>query len=291
MKLVTTITMMLSVSMAISAGRVQHHYYGQSFYTKFTKFLAQNPNYQPTQEFSSALRNSLYRILSGKHQVMSRSFDVIGSCTNRSACYSQKEYGYSEARRVVYLKLHAKVDKNGRPYFKDVYCERNVAFRTNKQGQAQMPNHTDYNIEHSWPQSRFSGRGSKGMQKSDLHHLYPTDSRFNSTRGNMLFGEVEDSMIGGDESCPSKMGYDRGNKRVFEPPREHKGNLARSLFYFSVRYQIRIPDSEERVLRAWHQADPVDAEEQLRNNLVYKYQKNRNPFVDYPYLTRYIQNF
>ena len=36
-------------------------------------------------------------------------------------------------------------------------------------------------------------------------------------------------------------------------------------------------------LLAWHQADPVDATEQFRNDLVYwNYQTNRNPFVDHP---------
>ena len=36
-------------------------------------------------------------------------------------------------------------------------------------------------------------------------------------------------------------------------------------------------------LLAWHQSDPVDAAEELRNDLVYLlYQTNRNPFVDHP---------
>lgn len=35
-------------------------------------------------------------------------------------------------------------------------------------------------------------------------------------------------------------------------------------------------------LLRWSQADPVDASEQLRNDRVYSYQTNRNPFVDHP---------
>lgn len=35
-------------------------------------------------------------------------------------------------------------------------------------------------------------------------------------------------------------------------------------------------------LLAWHQDDPVDDEERLRNEVVYTFQGNRNPFVDHP---------
>ena len=35
-------------------------------------------------------------------------------------------------------------------------------------------------------------------------------------------------------------------------------------------------------LLKWHFADPVSAEERARNDGVYSYQTNRNPFVDHP---------
>lgn len=37
-----------------------------------------------------------------------------------------------------------------------------------------------------------------------------------------------------------------------------------------------------RTLLHWHHADPVDAEERLRNDKVERLQGNRNPFVDHP---------
>jgi hypothetical protein len=35
-------------------------------------------------------------------------------------------------------------------------------------------------------------------------------------------------------------------------------------------------------LRQWHADDPVDAREMSRNDVVYSYQGNRNPFIDHP---------
>ena len=35
-------------------------------------------------------------------------------------------------------------------------------------------------------------------------------------------------------------------------------------------------------LYAWHQQDPVDSFEQNRNNIIYQYQGNQNPFIDHP---------
>jgi hypothetical protein len=35
-------------------------------------------------------------------------------------------------------------------------------------------------------------------------------------------------------------------------------------------------------LLAWNKADPVDSFEIRRNNVIYNYQKNRNPFIDHP---------
>ena len=36
------------------------------------------------------------------------------------------------------------------------------------------------------------------------------------------------------------------------------------------------------VLLEWHKSDPVSEEERLRNNLVFTFQKDRNPYIDHP---------
>lgn len=196
---------------------------------------------------------------------------------------------YSYARKVVIQELHLKQDNQG--YFvRDVYCQK--FFRRNV-GPNRMPSHNEINIEHTWPQSRFNNGMSKGMQKVDLHHLFPSDSKSNSSRGNLYFSQFsKDARAVYGDCNASKMGrISQTGADGFEPPLEHKGNVARALFYFSIRYKIRIPAYEEFFLRQWHLIDPVDAEEIERNDTIEKFQGNRNPFVDDPQLTDLITDF
>lgn len=80
-----------------------------------------------------------------------------------------------------------------------------------------------------------------------------------------------------------------------------RGDFARTLFYMAVRYQGNdaslTPDLELVVgkpepetphlgglclLLDWHEADPVSALERNRNDRIYQWQGNRNPFIDRP---------
>lgn len=199
---------------------------------------------------------------------------------------------YSNSRKLVMQKIHLKNDEKG--YFvKDVYC--NIKYRRDI-GPSKMPSANHINIEHTWPRSRFSSR--KGTQKyrrqlADLHHLYPTDSRSNSVRGNYKFTQFKKGgKAVGDNCASSKVGKDPATGlRAFEPPHEHKGDVARALFYMAVRYDERISDHEEFILRQWDIMDPVDEKEIARNDRVEQLQGNRNPFVDDSALTNLIQNF
>ena len=89
----------------------------------------------------------------------------------------------------------------------------------------------------------------------------------------------------------------------WQPPPAQRGDIARALFYMTVRYTGDVPgeplllltDATNTIaantnfmgrfttLLQWHFADPVDAAEQRRNDEVcWLYQTNRNPFVDHP---------
>lgn len=154
-----------------------------------------------------------------------------------------------------------------------------------------------YNREHSFPKSWFN---DGNPMFTDVHHLFPTDGYVNGQRGSFPFGEV------GSASYTSLNGSKRGSARsglgysgtVFEPIDEFKGDLARAYFYMATRYEDvlhtwssdMLDGSSDQVfetwaldmLLEWHQNDPVSQKELDRNNNVYTFQSNRNPFVDNP---------
>jgi hypothetical protein len=183
-----------------------------------------------------------------------------------------KDIGYSQARKVIFTTLD---NHDGK--VKCVYTGREL--RTN-----QIPNSSNMNVEHTWPQSK----GATGAAKSDLHHLFPTDSKANSIRSSYPFGEVKNVKWtqGG-----SKFGTDAQGRLVFEPPAEHKGNVARALFYFSTVYKKPIPAADEAILKKWNVQDKVDAAEVARNDAIQGVQGNRNPFVDDASLAQRITDF
>ena len=140
------------------------------------------------------------------------------------------------------------------------------------------------NIEHTWPQSN----GANGIAKSDLHHLFPVDSPTNSIRSSLPFCDVIESKWSNSQS---KRGFNSFKEHCFEPPEQHKGNVARALFYFSVRYQMPIDDNQESYLRKWCKQDPIDQDEIDRNDKIKSFQYNSNPFIERPELIEQIKNF
>lgn len=176
-------------------------------------------------------------------------------------------------------------------YIQDVYCNKLIR---NNVGPRKTPNNNVMNVEHTWPQSKGA---SREPFRGDLHHLFPTDSRANSTRGNHPFGEIynpEDATSTCSSSQKGKIINPVTKKSTsthgFQPPAEHRGNVARALFYSSIFYNHKITALEEFYLKKWHNEDPVDQDEIDRNNEVESFQGNRNPFIDYPALIERIQD-
>lgn len=220
---------------------------------------------------------------------------IVDRCpTTEKDCAGQISLGYDRARVFLMGYLYL-IKQNNQYAIKEAYCNKYYGQSEfgGKKGPAPqtIPDNTVINIEHTWPQSRFSGGYNKDFQKSDLHHLFPTDSELNAIRGNKTFGEV------GRDTNQLKCGQSRygisktSGREVFEPPTVHKGRVARALFYFSVRYDIPLDPEEEAYLKKWNAEQPVDQEEITRNEEIYKAQGNRNPFIDYPELASLIADF
>ncbi|MBR8535423.1 endonuclease [Carboxylicivirga sediminis] len=151
--------------------------------------------------------------------------------------------------------------------------------------------------EHVWAKSRGDFGTTKGPG-TDCHHLRPADISVNSTRSNRAFAE------GGDEVWDNGVFtgcYKGATDFTFEPRDAVKGDVARMIFYMVVRYEGEgdepdlelteqiLPSTDKQpihgvgsVLLKWHLNDPVDDFERNRNEVVYSYQGNRNPFIDHP---------
>lgn len=147
-----------------------------------------------------------------------------------------------------------------------------------------------FNTEHTWPQSL----GATGNAMSDLHHLYPTRIDVNGARGNLPFFDVVDSEtdvwyrlnyntpVMPTQYIDEYSEYD--NAGAFEVREDHKGNVARSVFYFYTMYKGQSDTSffhlQKHTLRNWNSLDPVDSSEQVRNGQIAYYQSGKqNPFV------------
>lgn len=183
--------------------------------------------------------------------------------------------GYDAARDVMFSQLD---NQGGR--VRCVYT--GIRFPAGKRP-GKGPDGQSMNTEHTWPQGSFQ---KKEPMRSDLHHLFPSEYEANHERGSKPFAELED-----DEGIPIGARGARSTEEAFEPPREHKGNVARAMFYFSVQYSLPIPRETEAALLRWHQEDPVDDAERARNEGIYGYQNSRNFFVDRPELVQQVGDF
>ncbi len=115
---------------------------------------------------------------------------------------------------------------------------------------------------------------------ADGHHIRAEDGPENSSRNNRNYGV--------DYNGPT------GNAGSWH------GDVARAVFYMAVRYNglnvvngnvSEVPTGyigDLATLLVWNKTDKSDDFEMNHNNVVYNWQQNRNPFVDYPLLADYV---
>ena len=148
-----------------------------------------------------------------------------------------------------------------------------------------------WNREHVWPVSlgKFSKNQTPGC---DLHHIRPSSSSLNGTRGNDKYGYVEGGReIFGTVVTNNALGGKKGGG-LMEPLDNVKGDVARICLYMYVRYGTEYEGTKSitnvfesiDTLLAWCELDPVDTWEMGRNEVVQAIQGNRNVFIDFPEL-------
>ena len=218
--------------------------------------------------------------------------------------YGSRDYNQIACTWTVFKK--SDVRPNGKVW--DMYSNNSYNFSNGAGATKGM------NIEHSVPKSwwgdaydetatpltRFKYDGSY-----DLHHLTPSDAAANTAKSNYPLGEVDSPLF---DNGVTKVGTGQANGRatnLFEPADEYKGDFARMYLYFVTCYQDYSWKSSalsmfaqnsyptlnaygQSLLLKWHRQDPVSQKEIDRNNAVYSFQGNRNPFIDYPNMVEYI---
>lgn len=198
---------------------------------------------------------------------------------------------YSHARDTMYARIYNQHDS-----VQCVYSghRRYLQPGTNPSTWLYMNGTNDgINCEHTWPQSKGAQTGNP---ESDMHHLFPVRSAVNTARDNFPFAEIPDPLATQwyhlDEvrttPPPTEMGlWSERKNGTFEPREDHKGNLARAMFYFNTMYHAEAQDADpaffelqRQTLCAWHYLDPADSLETARTWLIASYQDSRpNPYV------------
>ena len=182
---------------------------------------------------------------------------------------------YGELR---YLLQDADEDPNNKDNIILFYCRDSIK-STWDQG-------TSWNREHVWPKSH--GNLGESGPGADAHMLRASQPSVNSSRGNKKMGNV----TSGTNYTYKGQVIATYTSSTWEPMDSVKGDVARIYFYMLVRYPNLYSSfskvADINTMLEWNELDPVDNLEIHRNEVVAKYQGNRNPFIDYPELADYI---
>ena len=164
------------------------------------------------------------------------------------------------------------------------------------------------NREHNLPKSWWSTNPESTVAYSDLHNLYTSDATANTAKSNFPPGKVGTASYNQGNFKVGSNVFPGYGGQVFEPANEYKGDFARAYMYMVTCYQDYATQWRSlgtssmlqnntypvfntyaiNLLMQWHRQDPVSEKERVRNDAVYSFQFNRNPFVDFPHLAEYI---
>lgn len=155
-----------------------------------------------------------------------------------------------------------------------------------------------WNREHIFPQSRGGFSDGTSSTANGIGEWLPTNAN------DILAGHADAHHIRAEDGAENSLRSNRDYGSDYNGPAGNQGSwhgdVARSLFYMAVRYNgltlVNGNPSDAIVgqmgdlatLLTWNHSDPKDDFEMNRNNYIYTWQLNRNPFIDYPNLADYI---
>jgi hypothetical protein len=155
-----------------------------------------------------------------------------------------------------------------------------------------------WNREHIFPQSRGGFANGTDDTPDGINVWLPTNAN------DILAGHADAHHIRAEDGPENTSRSNRDYGLDYNGPTGNlgswRGDVARALFYMAVRYNAlsvvngNPPDTtigqmgDLATLLQWNTQDRADDFEMNRNNYIYTWQVNRNPFIDYPNLADYI---
>ena len=154
-----------------------------------------------------------------------------------------------------------------------------------------------WNREHIYPQSRGGFTDGTSSIPDGINVWLPTNA------DDILAGHADAHHIRAEDGPENSIRSNKDYGEYLGPTGTQgswRGDVARALFYMAVRYNaLSVVNGNPAnttvgqlgdlaLLLQWNQTDPRDDFEMNRNNYIYTWQVNRNPFIDYPNLADYI---
>ncbi len=232
------------------------------------------------------LKEALYQIVSN-HVV----FPYTSSSTDTWDILQQSDQDPTEHNNMILVYTGRSQDKG--------YRDGSGNYSQYENGNGTQSN--SWNREHVWPKSHgFPDEDDNAY--TDVHNLKPCDRSVNSSRG------TKDFDFGGSQH--NEANDCNTDTDSWEPPDYVKGDIARILFYMVIRYDpgfdhnnntfdlelvdYTTPNNNDPILGKlssliqWHNDDPIDDFEINRNEIIFGFQENRNPFIDHPNLVNFL---
>ena len=147
------------------------------------------------------------------------------------------------------------------------------------------------NCEHLIPKYYLKKNDINKKAFNDLHLLHLANAKINSHRQHYKFDNLEDNKsiylnVNGDVTEDDRYCAKSVKKKLFDPPDESKGIIARSICYFYWTYNLSFHKDilDRKTLISWNKQYKVRDFEKNKNKKVFNIQQNKNIFVEYPFL-------